>query len=576
MRIADFFKLIPEAKSSLRGAAFGCLVIECLKLGPPFFMKLAIDKLLLPEIPLLSVLIIICLVLVASLTCTRCEMHYLKFVAKNIFTSQVNILTRTHKHLLSLDLHYHEKKPSGESVHLLNSGALKLTELLWFIQDQFLGAFLQIILTFFFLIYVHPSSALLFIVCVIPTIYLVIQGGRRLQPLRKRYHERMTHASWVMNQSLVNVRTVKDYAQETKEEEKYKSLLSSYRDLAIERINFEAVDLLRRDSLLGVARFSVLFYGVYLVATKQMSPGTFVLFATLSEKVIASLYRLGRLYSFLGDSAESLNQLSDVYKEKPTVLSPGKPSLLREVRGKITFEEVEFRYSNDAEIIDSLTLTIPPRSVCALVGRSGAGKSTIMKLIMRHYDPSKGTIFLDDTDIRSYNLNDYRKHIAVVAQDIEIFDLSVHENIAYGSQATRDQVVEAARAAHADQFIQTLPGGYETRLGERGVRLSGGQKQRIGIARALLLKPSVLLFDEATSSLDSESERMIQEALHDIAHQQTMIIIAHRLSTIAHADMIVVLDNGKISEVGTHEELMRNQGIFYHMQSLQASGEIRP
>jgi ATP-binding cassette subfamily B protein len=300
-----------------------------------------------------------------------------------------------------------------------------------------------------------------------------------------------------------------------------------------------------------------------------MTTGSLFLLATLSEKVVASLFRLGRLYSYLGDSIESVERLTDVFAQHPSVVDRPSPEPCMKLDGAIEMDDVGFAYRSGRPVLQDVSLTIPARSVLAIVGRSGAGKTSLIKLLSRHYDVTAGEIRVDGIDIRDYSLADYRRQVAVVSQDIQLFDTSIAHNIAYGRDATLDEIREAARLANADAFVAQLPSGYDTKIGERGVKLSGGQRQRIGIARALLMRPAVLVFDEATSSLDTESERSIQDALGKIARRQTMIIIAHRLSTVESADHIVVLEDGRIAEHGSPAQLAQRDGVFARMRRLQ-------
>ncbi|MEZ4753624.1 MAG: ABC transporter ATP-binding protein [Bdellovibrionota bacterium] len=576
MWFRKIYDLLPQIKGMLFKALAFALTIEALKLVPPYLMKIAIDLLLVPNPILETILITVTGVLAASILTTIIEDKFILLSALNVFNLETGILKKAHNKLLSLGLKYHESNPSGELVHLMNKGASRLAELMWFVQDQFLGAFLQIILTSILLLFVHFEAGLVFIFFLPIVIYLIHRTGKKVQPYREHYHGVFQEAAWEMNQSLLNIRTVKDFVQEKSEHKKYTAMLDRFLKLADIRIRVENRDNRNRDILLGIARFSVLFYVVYLVYIGEITAGTLVLFATLSEKVISSLFRLGRLYSHLGDAMESINQFTELFEEKADIVdSPGAVSCPDKMAGEIVFDNVSFAYLKREEVLSGIDLEIPPRSIVAFVGRSGAGKSTMVKLIGRHYDIDSGSIKIDGIDIRNLKVNEYRRKISVVSQSIEIFDASVADNIAYGTKASLEEIERVAHAAHAHEFIAKMPQAYQTRVGEKGVKLSGGQRQRIGIARALIMNPAVLIFDEATSSLDTESERLIQSALKDIARKQTMIIIAHRLSTIESADMVVVFDEGKIVEIGSQEELISQRGVFAQMKKLQALGAIR-
>ena len=575
MELKLLFKIVPQLSKILKKSACYTITIECLKLVPPYLMKVAVDMLVQTQTSLLHVFAVIGGVLAVSLVNTAVEGRYFVFTAANIFDLETSTLKRAQQKLLELDLSYHENHPSGDIVHLVNKGTSRLADLAWFIQDQFMGAFFQIILTTFLLVYVHPACGSVFFIFMPLVLWQVHVTSIKVQPYRQRYHRKFREGAWKLNQSILNIRTVKDYVQEKREQGEYGSLLDEYKSLAETRMTIENDDTKIRDLLLGMARFAVLFYAVYLVYIGQMTTGTLVLFATLSEKAIASIFRLGRLYNHLGDSMESIRQFAKLFDENSNITDAPNAITCPKLNGRISFNNVTFAYRDNTPVLHDITLTIPERTVTAIVGRSGSGKSTLVKLLSRHYDVSNGSLAVDSIDVRTIKLEEYRRRVAVVSQDIEIFDQSIASNISYGVNATQEEIEQAARAAHAHNFITALPQGYETVVGEKGVRLSGGQRQRVGIARALLMKPTLLVFDEATSSLDTESERLIQSALTEIAHQQTMIVIAHRLSTIKSADMIVVLDEGRIVETGSHDELMAHKGLFARMENLQHLGELR-
>jgi ABC-type multidrug transport system fused ATPase/permease subunit len=376
-----------------------------------------------------------------------------------------------------------------------------------------------------------------------------------------------------MNESIVNVRTVKDFVQEERENITLQKELAKYLELAEERIRVDNRYTAIRDVYLSLGRFSILLLCAYFVTDGRMSAGTLVLFATLSEKVISALYRVGRLSSFLSDSVEAVSELAKLFE-----LTPERKKELKKLppgNGELLFKEVSFKYPSGKVALHNVSFTVPARSVVALVGASGSGKTTLTKLIRHHYPLSSGEILLDGENIKDIDVQSLRRAVAIVSQDIEVFDRSILDNIAFGEMRNDNlsdrlsRVKQVAKLANADTFISSLGEGYDTRIGERGVRLSGGQRQRIGIARALLCEPRVLILDEATSNLDSYSERLIQEAITAIYGKQTIIVIAHRLSTAEHADYIVVLDEGKVIEIGTPQELLLKKGAYREMVALQ-------
>jgi ATP-binding cassette, subfamily B, bacterial MsbA len=292
-----------------------------------------------------------------------------------------------------------------------------------------------------------------------------------------------------------------------------------------------------------------------------------------SITIASSLGGLSSLYGQFREAVGAIQRVFEILDTQPAVADAPNASTLPPVDGAITFDQVSFGYENNVAVINDVSLEIAPGEIIALVGPSGAGKSTLFNLIPRFYDPTHGTITIDGVDIRTVTQQSLRAQIGLVPQETILFGGTIRENIAYGRlEATEAEIVDAAKAANAHSFIMEAPKGYETVVGERGVKLSGGQRQRLAIARAILKNPRILLLDEATSSLDSESEELVQDALNRLMQGRTSVIIAHRLSTIKIAHRIVVLDGGRIVEMGDHETLMAHNGLYAHLYLLQFRG----
>jgi ATP-binding cassette subfamily B protein/subfamily B ATP-binding cassette protein MsbA len=332
-------------------------------------------------------------------------------------------------------------------------------------------------------------------------------------------------------------------------------------------------------TLIPVASTGLLLYGGYRVLEGELSLGDLTMFLVYLAMLLAPIATLATSATVFQNNLAGMERILDLLAES---LEPGRETLGRpisrpQVAGRIAFQDVSFRYpGSDTWVLKDINLDVQPGETIALVGRSGAGKTTLCNLVARFYDPQQGSIRLDGHDLRDLDLSDYRRLLGIVEQDVFLFDGTIAENIGYArSDADVSAIRHAARIANADEFIEQLPDGYQTVIGERGVRLSGGQRQRLAIARAVLADPKILILDEATSNLDSQSERLIQSSLHELMHGRTSFVIAHRLSTIVNVDRIVVLDQGELVEVGSHSELLESSGLYRRMVELQANTELR-
>ena len=406
---------------------------------------------------------------------------------------------------------------------------------------------------------------------------VVILAGRHfgllLRRVSKDFQDKVAEANARAEEAIVNVRVVQSFTNEALEVKRYDEAISESFAVALKRSRIRAAFTPTITFAMFTSISIVLWFGGREVLARNITPGELVSFLFYTLFIAGSIGAFTGLISqfqeALGASSrifELLDEQSDL--PEPVTQNAEKPLL----EGRVAFQNVSFRYGDrgDADILSGISLEVQPGEVIALVGPSGAGKTTLVSLLPRFYDVSSGTITLDGVDVRDFTLHDLRGHIGIVPQETQLFGGSVLENIRYGRPTATDaEVLAAARAANAAEFIERFPDGFQTVVGERGVKLSGGQRQRVAIARAILKNPRVLILDEATSALDSESEALVQDALERLMQTRTTFVIAHRLSTIRNANRIVVLENGRIKESGTHDALLRQGGLYATLYEMQ-------
>ena len=412
----------------------------------------------------------------------------------------------------------------------------------------------------------------LVVLAVVPAVTgAAVYFGRKIRRLARRVQDRLADTTAIAEEALAGMRVVKGFARSGYETERYADAVEALFEQARRRVLLSVgfrtlVGLLFFGALVGV-----FWFGGREVLAGRLTAGDLVAFVFYAFNIARSVGQLSGLYTTFNSAAGASERIFELLDEKPEIADAPDARELPPVEGSVAFESVTFAYEPGADVLSEITFDVEPGQTVALVGPSGAGKTTLMSLIPRFYDPQEGRVAVDGTDVRRVTLRSLRRQVALVSQEVQLFAASIGENIRYGDlDATDAEVEEAARTANAHGFITELDGGYNAEVGERGVRLSGGQRQRVAIARALLRKAPLLLLDEATSSLDAASERAVQRALDRLMAGRTTFVIAHRLSTVQGADRILVLDEGGLVETGTHAELMaRPGGLYREMAAIQ-------
>ncbi|WP_419095847.1 ABC transporter ATP-binding protein [Halalkalibacter suaedae] len=398
----------------------------------------------------------------------------------------------------------------------------------------------------------------------------------------KYFYAHLRHLTRVRSQALAEVQghlhervqgmsVIRSFALEDYEQQRFAERNGHFLDKAIDHTKWNAKTFAVVNTITDIAPLLVIFVSAYFVITNNLEVGVMTAFVLYMERLYGPLRRLVNSSTTLTQAIASMDRVFEFIDEKYDIKDEPNTIPLTKAEGRLSFEQVGFQYSDDDKpVLKDLNLDVKPGETIAFVGMSGGGKSTLISLIPRFFDVTTGRIVLDGIDIRNYKVRTLRDNIGMVMQDNILFSDSVKQNIMMGNpNATDAEVIAAAQAANAHEFIMSLPNGYDTEVGERGVKLSGGQKQRVAIARVFLKNPSILIFDEATSALDLESEHYIQEALEKLAKDRTTFIVAHRLSTITHADRIVVIENGEIAEVGNHNQLMSRDGSYKKLFEVQ-------
>ena len=474
-------------------------------------------------------------------------------------------------HLHRLSLRFHLERKTGAITRDLERGTRSVSSLLNYMVFSVLPTLIEVGLIAIILLINYSAwfAAITFV-----TVAIYIAFTMKITEWRMRYRVEMNNAdSQANNQaidSLINYETVKYFGNERFELHRYDQTLRRWEDAAVKSQTSLSALNVGQGAIIAVGVTLIMFLAARGVVDGSMTLGDLVLVNAFMIQMFIPLNFLGIVYSQLKHALSDMDRMFRLLEETPEIQDAPDAKPLQVGAGAVRFEHVDFSYNADRPILHEVNFEIPPGSKLAVVGPSGAGKSTLARLLFRFYDVSAGRVLINGQDVRDVTQESLRAAIGIVPQDTVLFNDTIYHNIAYARpDAGRDEVIKAARLAHIHDFIESLPNGYETLVGERGLKLSGGEKQRVAIARTILKKPRILIFDEATSSLDSQSEQAILAALRDVAADHTTLVIAHRLSTVVAADEILVLDHGQIIERGRHSELLAQGGHYASMWNKQ-------
>ena len=514
-----------------------------------------------------SMLVVIAAVLALA---SSCRYYFVIWLGERVVS---DIRSDVFAHVTKLSADFFDTAQTGEIISRLTADTTQIKSAVGATASMALRNTLLGIGALIMMVYSSPGLSLI-VIGAIPVIVLpMIAFGRAVRRRSREAQDTLADATAYASESISAVRTMQAFSNEKMVQNHFAAAVENAFEAARLTIRTRALLTAMAIFLISSSVVAVLWFGAQDVLAGKMTAGALGQFLIYAMIAAGALGALSEVWGELSLAAGAAERIAELLLEEPNICAPENPKpLASPLRGEIAFEKVDFAYPTrpDMAVLNELSQAIKPGETVAIVGSSGAGKSTIFSLLLRFYDPESGKITLDGDDIRDLDPSELRKAIAFVPQETIIFAASAFENIAYGNpDASRDAVIEAAKAANAHEFIDRLSNGYETQLGERGVMLSGGQRQRLAIARAILKDAPILLLDEATSALDAESEKLVQDALDKLMAKRTTLIIAHRLATILKADRILVMDQGKVVEEGNHKALVKKKGIYARLAKLQ-------
>jgi len=568
-----FYQFLFRYRKAFLTFAFVLVIATILENLNPYIYKLLIDAIPSQNYLLLIKIVLLFVALKIAANLSNVLTHYLgdKILIPAARDARIAVFHRVQ----DLDFAFHVNKSTGSLISAFKRGDHSFFDLFHNLNLETSRIIISLFIVLFFFFSITPIIAFLMLL-----IFFVntIIGWRLVKiNVKKRlaFNEAEDRISGIITDNLINYETVKFFAQEEREENRLQGEFKDWKNKLWEYANsFRLMDIII-GTLSNLGILAIFWIAIGKLIAGEMTTGDLVMIISFSTSFYYRFFHLLYRFRNIAKNYADIKRYFSVLDNEILIKDPVNPVKVKNIKGEISFEDITFSYPDKkGKVLSDINLKIKAGESVAFVGKSGVGKTTLMRLLLRFYDVSRGKILIDGTDIRNFTKSQLRSFIGVVPQEPILFNNTIGFNIAYGkSRAEKKDIIRVSKMANLHDFINSLPLKYKTHVGERGIKLSAGQKQRLAIARMLLTDPQIIIFDEATSNLDSESERLIQDALWKIAKNRTVLIIAHRFSTIRKSDRIIVLDKGKIAEKGSHTKLMRKKGLYHYLWELQSKGQ---
>src|ERR1700677_410659 len=572
----DFRKAMPEIWKLVRPRKYllllGLLLVAINRVAGltlPFLSKPVVDQVLTKHNGSRLMPLVIA-VFVATLIQAVTSFSNTQLLSKAAQRMIADLRQEVQQHVGRLSVSFFDANRTGVLVSRIMSDVEGVRNLIGTGLVEFVGGLLTAVLAFIFLLHRSVRMSLMVFSVVAVFVFVLQYAFKTIRPIFRERGKITGEVTGRLTESLGGVRVVKGYHAEEREAAVFKVGVLRLLDNVMKTLTMTSVMSMTATTVLGIVGAIVMLLSGHLALHNQMDDGTYIQYTMFLAFMIAPVIQVVNIGTQLTEAVAGIDRTMEILSEKDEFADSARTVKMGEIRGSVRFEQVDFAYTPEKPVLHDVTFRADPGSVTALVGSSGSGKSTIISLVCAFHTPLKGQVLVDDIDLATVDLNSYRSQLGVVLQESFLFDGTIRENIMFSRPgATEEQFEFACHTANVDEFAERFPEGYDTIVGERGVKLSGGQRQRVSIARALLAAPRILILDEATSSLDSESEAMIQSGLAELMHGRTTFVIAHRLSTIRRADQILVVEGGRIVERGNHGELFALRGRYFDLYTRQ-------